>query len=126
MLRKEIRKMNIDFLTSSGHKIGLEKFLELYKEGKAILLDVRTKDEVEIFSINLGINIPLHELPDNLDKIPKNKLVATFCNEKVRSSIAYAYLLSEGFDNVKVLAATIKEVVEKLKPGFVKKLKGNE
>lgn len=125
MLKEKIRKMDIDFLTSSGHKIGLEKFLELYQEGKAILLDVRTKDEVEIFSINLGINIPLHELPDNLDRIPKDKLVATFCPEKVRAAIAYTYLLSEGFENVKILATTSKEFTDKLKPGLIKKLKKN-
>jgi rhodanese-related sulfurtransferase len=125
MLKEKIRKMDIDFLTSSGHKIGLEKFLELYQEGKAILLDVRTKDEVEIFSINLGINIPLHELPDNLDRIPKDKLVATFCSGKVRAAVAYTYLLSEGFENVKILATTSKEFADKLKPGLVKKLKKN-
>jgi len=125
MLKEKIRKMDIDFLTSSGHKIGLEKFLELYQEGKAILLDVRTKDEVEIFSINLGINIPLHELPDNLDRIPKDKLVATFCSGKVRAAVAYTYLLSEGFENVKILATTSKEFADKLKPGVIKKLKKN-
>ena len=123
MLRKKIEQMDIDFLSSGGHKIGLDKFLELWSKGEAIMLDVRLEEEVELCRFGFGINIPLHKLPENLDRIPRDKLVAVFCHEKVRSSIAYSYLLSEGFENVKILAVNAVDIVAKIKPGLVKKLK---
>jgi rhodanese-related sulfurtransferase len=46
------------------------------------------------------------------------------CPGKIRAAIAYTFLLSEGFENVKVLASTPSELVNYLKPGVVKKLKG--
>ncbi len=127
MLREKIARMDMEFLTSTGYKISLDKFLELWNKGKAIMLDVRLKEEVELSTFNFGINIPLHKLPENLEKIPKNKLVAIVCHGKTRASIAYTYLLSEGFENVKVLDAGVSEIADKIKPGLVKKLKeGNQ
>jgi len=123
MLREKIAKMDMEFLSSSSHKISLDKFLELWKKGEAILLDVRLKEEVELLTINFGINIPLNELPENLNKIPRDKLVATFCPEKIRGTIAYTYLISEGFENVKILATTAADIADKVRPGLVKKLK---
>jgi predicted sulfurtransferase len=60
MLRKKIEQMDIDFLSSGGHKIGLDKFLELWSKGEAIMLDVRLEEEVELCRFGFGINIPLH------------------------------------------------------------------
>jgi rhodanese-related sulfurtransferase len=63
-----LRSMDIGWLTTSGWKIDADKFLELWKEGKAILLDIRTREEVEFLPLTkFGINIPLHELPDRLN-----------------------------------------------------------
>ena len=123
MLREKVKQMDIEFLVSGGHKIDPDKFIELWSKGEAILLDVRLEEEAQLCKLGFGINIPLHKLPENLDKIPRDKLVVTVCLEKVRASIAFSYLLSEGFENVKVLGATLSELVSKIKPGLVKKLK---
>ncbi len=123
MLREKIAKMDMEFLTSIGYKISLDRFLELWNKGEAVMLDVRLKEEVELSSFNFGINIPLHQLPQNLDKVPGDKLVAIACHGKTRASIAYTYLLSEGFENIKVLDASTSEIADRIKPGLVKKLK---
>ena len=124
MLAEKVSRMDLGFLSANLYKIGLEKFLELWRQGKAVLLDVRTEEEAQLVSLGFGLHIPLHKLPQNLSSIPKDKLVATFCPSRIRGAIAYAYLVSEGFDNVKVLATTIGELVESVKPEFVKNLKG--
>jgi rhodanese-related sulfurtransferase len=63
-----LRSMDIGWLTTGGWKIDADKFLELWKEGKAVLLDIRTREEVEFLPLTkFGINIPLHELPDRLN-----------------------------------------------------------
>jgi rhodanese-related sulfurtransferase len=98
--------------------------LELWKEGKAILLDIRTKEEVEFLPLTkFGINIPLNELPDRLNEIPKDKVVAVYCPGGHRASMAFVYLRSKGFDNVKLFGTKQEDFAGKLRPGVVKKLK---
>jgi rhodanese-related sulfurtransferase len=124
-LREKLKKMELDWLVENNHKISLEGFIEKWKAGEALLLDVRTREEAELFKLDaFGINVPLSELPDRLSELPKDKLICTMCPGKIRAAIAYTFLLSEGFENVKVLASTPSELVDYLKPGVVKKLKG--
>ena len=124
-LREKLKKMELDWLVENNHKISLEGFIEKWKAGEALLLDVRTREEAELFKLDaFGINVPLSELPDRLSELPKDKLICTMCPGKIRAAIAYTFLLSEGFENVKVLASTPSELVNYLKPGVVKKLKG--
>ena len=70
-----------------------------------------------------GIHIPLNELPDRLEEIPRDKLVCIVCPGKVRAVMAMCYLVSEGFENVKVLSASHSEVLDRVKPSFVAGLK---
>jgi rhodanese-related sulfurtransferase len=119
-----LRSMDIGWLTTGGWKIDADKFLELWKEGKAVLLDIRTREEVEFLPLTkFGINIPLHELPDRLNEIPKDKIVAVYCPGGHRSAMAYLYLRSKGFENVKYFSTKQEEFAGKLRPGLVKKLK---
>lgn len=62
-------------------------------------------------------NIPINKIPDRICEIPKEKLVAVFCPANVRSSIVYAYLLSKGFSNVRILEGGYAALTEALKPG---------
>ncbi|WP_456455315.1 rhodanese-like domain-containing protein [Thermovibrio sp.] len=124
-LSQKVKEMNLDWLTQSNHKISLEAFIEKWKEGEAVILDVRTDEEAKLFNLEaFGIRIPLHQLPDRLNEVPKDKLVCTLCPGKIRATLAYAVLLEAGFNNVKVLASSPSELVDYLKPGVVKKLLG--
>ncbi len=122
-LREKVREMNLDWLTQNNHKISLEAFIEKWKAGEAVLLDVRTDEEAKFYSLEaFGIRIPLNQLPDRLNEIPKDKLVCPLCPGKIRATIAYSLLIDAGFDNVKVLASSPSELIDYLKPGIVKKL----
>ncbi|WP_456343105.1 rhodanese-like domain-containing protein [Thermovibrio sp.] len=124
-LREKIKEMNLEWLTQNNHKISLESFIEKWKAGEAVLLDVRTDEEAKFYSLEaFGIRIPLNELPDRLNEVPKDKLVCTLCPGKIRATLAYAVLIDAGFDNVKVLASSPSELIDYLKPGAVKKLLG--
>lgn len=79
-------------------KLNVEKFLELYNEGKCELLDVREPYEVKVWQVNFGLKIPARELPENLDKLPKDKIIVTACPGKERSNSSAMYLRSKGFD----------------------------
>jgi rhodanese-related sulfurtransferase len=79
-------------------KVDTEKFLELYNNGKCILLDVREPYEVAVWQVNFGLKIPARKLPENLDKLPKDKIIITACPGKERSNSSAMYLRSRGFD----------------------------
>jgi len=110
-----LREKTREFLANQL-KINGSGFYEKWKSGEAILLDVRSKEETDLVSINCGVNIPLNELPDRYQELPKDKLIAIFCPGKIRAGISYVFLRMKGFDNVKVLAATIDDIAALTKP----------
>ena len=64
------------------------------------LLDVRKKEEIEAGRLPNSLHIFLGELPHNLDQIPKDLPVTTFCGSGQRAIIAASILKQHGFDEV--------------------------
>lgn len=82
--------------------------LKKLSKDKDILIDVRSKYEYERGSIPDAINIPIEELRDKIDEIPKNKNVYLFCEIGLRSYLGTRILLQNGFENVKNLSGGYK------------------
>ena len=125
-----LKALTLDFFGKGKHKVSPEKFFELEN---AFLLDVRSKEEAGSISIQLEYhfnveckNIPINEIPDRIHEIPKEKSVAIFCPANVRSAIVYAYLLSNGFADVRIVEGGYSALTEALKPGKVLKAIQNE
>lgn len=70
------------------------------KFGNSFILDVRTAMEKALGSIEGSYNIPLEELRDRLDEIPKDKKVILYCTKGLKSYFASRILLQNGFDQV--------------------------
>ena len=121
-----LKNLTLDFFGKGKHKISPEKFFEMEN---GILLDVRSKEEAGSITIKMeyhfdveSMNIPINEIPDRIDEIPKGKFVAVFCPANVRSAIVYAYLLSKGFSNVRTVDGGYSALTDALKPGQVLKV----
>ena len=65
--------------------------------GDSLLLDVRDKEENQESAIPNAINIPLDELRDRLDELPKDKNIIVQCFSGHRSYFAYRMLRLHGF-----------------------------
>ncbi|MCB5253583.1 MAG: FAD-dependent oxidoreductase [Candidatus Cloacimonadaceae bacterium] len=65
-----------------------------------VLIDVRTPEEVALGSLEGQINLPVDELRQRLDEIPKNKKIIVFCGTGARSYIGARILMQSGFDEV--------------------------
>ena len=72
------------------------------------LLDVRTPDEFSLGSLPGAINIPLDEIRDRMDEIPKDKPVYVFCAVGLRGYLAYRILVQHGYDKVRNLSGGLK------------------
>lgn len=124
-MEQVLKSLTLEFFGSGQHKLTPEK---LFETESAILLDVRSREEAASLSINLTAHeniecrhIPINEMPDRSDELPKNRLIAVFCPAQVRSSIVYAFLLTKGFEQAKVLDGGYNALTEAIKPGMLLK-----
>ena len=86
-----------------------------------IRIDVRTHDEYKLGTIPRFINIPVDELREHLDELPKEKPIVVTCAVGLRGYLAYRILVQNGFKHVRnlsggyktwsVATAPIKEIV---------------
>ncbi len=117
----------IKYATPQGNKeikINIEEFLKLYKEKKAVLLDVRMPFEKKVWGVKFAIELAPDEIESNIDKLPKDKLIVTACPGSNRSPFAAAFLREKGFD-AKFLEEGLLELMKKLKGGEAKKFLEN-
>ncbi len=70
----------------------------LPRDGSVFLLDTRTSFEVMQGKIDGFVNIPLDELRDRLDEIPKDRPVYVHCHSGLRSYLACRILTGNGYD----------------------------
>ena len=70
----------------------------LARDGSVFLLDTRTPFEVMNGKIDGFINIPLDELRERLDEIPKDKPIYVHCHSGLRSYLACRILIGNGYD----------------------------
>ncbi|NLU49869.1 MAG: FAD-dependent oxidoreductase [Syntrophomonadaceae bacterium] len=63
----------------------------------AFLLDVRTPREVETGAVENAYNIPVDDIRDRLEEIPRDREVLAYCQVGIRSYIANRILRQQGF-----------------------------
>ncbi len=89
---------SFDYAARKEMKIDSNALIELLKQGKAQLIDIRFPEEYSAWKVGPSKNIPLNELPGRLSEIEKNKIVVTACPHKDRATIAMVYLRTKGID----------------------------
>ncbi len=67
-------------------------------DDRSILLDVRTAEEFEMGHLPTAVNIPVDELRDRLDELPRDRRLLVYCQVGMRGYIATRILLQKGFD----------------------------
>jgi rhodanese-related sulfurtransferase len=72
-------------------------YKELVKNG-TMIIDVRSQSEFKSGHIKGAVNIPLPEIANSLNKIPKNRVIITCCASGMRSGSAKGILKSKGYD----------------------------
>lgn len=125
-MEQVLKSLTLNYFGNGKHKISPEKFFEIEQ---GLLLDVRSKEEFDSITIKLehhvnveSLNIPINEIPNRIGEIPKTKAIGVFCPANVRSSIVYAYLLSKGFLDVRIIEGGYTALTDALKPGKVLKV----
>jgi rhodanese-related sulfurtransferase len=89
---------NFDYQARVVMKIKTPEMLVMFEEGEAVLIDIRFPEEYKAWSMGFSKNIPLNELPDRLDELPKDKLIITACPHNDRANIARMFLTLKGYN----------------------------
>lgn len=125
-MEQVLKNFTLDFFGKGKHKVSPAAFFEL---DDVVLLDVRSKEEAACLSIGLALhdnvqclNIPINQVPDRLNDIPRDKPIAIFCPASVRSAIVYSFLLTKGFSNVRILMGGYPALTNEVMPGKVLQL----
>ena len=71
---------------------------------KTFLLDVRTPSEYKLGTIQGAVNIPLNDLRERINELPKNKEIVVFCAVGLRGYLALQILQGHGFGKVRNLS----------------------
>ncbi len=77
-------------------------------EKEMFLLDIRTRDEFQLGTIEGAINIPLDELRLHLNELPRSKKLVVFCGVGLRAHVACRILMQNGFADVYNLSGGLK------------------
>ncbi len=83
----------------SLEKISLEKtLLEKMGDDQRFLVDVRTPQEFAQGHIDGAVNIPIDELRERIDEVPKDRPVVAYCKVGIRGYLATRVLAQRGYD----------------------------
>jgi rhodanese-related sulfurtransferase len=72
-----------------------------------LLVDVRAPREREQKFIDGSVSMPLNQLPQRAEELPKDRELLVYCAGGYRSSIAASLLQQKGFDRVSEIAGGI-------------------
>jgi rhodanese-related sulfurtransferase len=72
------------------------------------LLDVREPTEVEEWAYPIGVNIPLGELGDRLDEVPRDRTIVVACHSGGRSAAAGKALSDAGWSAENLVGGAVE------------------
>ena len=89
-------------------EISVEEAYQKYQQD-VFFLDVRTQEEWDQFHIPNTTLIPLGELPDRLNELPRDRQIVVVCRSGNRSQSGRDTLLNAGFTNVTSMTGGVTE-----------------
>jgi rhodanese-related sulfurtransferase len=82
--------------TGVAREISVDEAYQEYQNG-TFVVDVRTQEEWDEYHVPNVPLIPLDQLPDRLNEIPKDKIILVICRSGNRSQEGRDILLSAGY-----------------------------
>ncbi len=98
----EVEQITQEFAVegADGAEVPRTKLEQLLSRDEALLIDVRPPVEYEHGHVRNAVSLPLEELPQRLDELPRDRLIVTYCRGTycLQADEAVALLRGHGFD----------------------------
>lgn len=107
-----------NFLDKRKFNCTQEKLLQkIHDNEDFIVLDVRTYEQYKSRHVKGAVNIPLDQIYERMNELPRDKQIVVYCNTGVSSNIVQNILQNNGFRKVYNLSGgianiTIKDLIE--------------
>lgn len=111
-----LREMDIDFIVAGEYGITVAEAAKFILNDHFLFLDVRTNEEKNHLTFSFAAHIPLNELPDRFNELPRDKFIITFCVSGFRAAMGYAFLRTQGFYEIKALKGRLDELAGAITP----------
>jgi len=92
---------------------------QLVREG-AVLLDVREPVELAICRVAGSREIPMRQIPEQLDELPRDTLLLVLCHHGHRSMRVTQFLRANGFAKVSNVAGGIESWAGQIDPSLAR------
>lgn len=99
-----------------AHVLSIDEFEQLHKNNGIQLVDLRGASEYKAGHIAGAENVFVGTLPDNLNKINKDKPAVIYCQSGDRTTIGYSLLAKHGFTKIMNYSGGMSEWTNKGKP----------
>ena len=99
----EVKEIARSLPGRDGNGVSRDEVKELLI-GKAVLLDVRPRQEFETGHLRAAVNIPIDELPNRFSELPLDRQIITYCRGEycLFADEAADFLRANGFDAVRL------------------------
>ena len=87
---------------------------------RTVIVDVREPFELDICKISGAEHIPMRQIPEQLDALPKDKHLLILCHAGGRSRRVTEFLRARGFDAVSNIAGGIDGWAQEIEPGMAR------
>lgn len=85
---------------AAGMEITVQEFDALRRDGVTMtIVDVRNPPEIAVCAFDGSTNIPMHDIPANLDSLPDDGRLVVVCHHGSRSLQVTAWLHRNGLTN---------------------------
>lgn len=91
-------------------QLNVKSFAELWQtetKSKPVLLDVREAWEISFANISGSLNIPMNQIPERLNELPKDTPIIVMCHHGGRSQSVAQFLAHNGFNQLSNLKGGI-------------------
>lgn len=88
-----------------ARRVTINELKEMLAKNEAVVIDVRNQASYDIGHIKGAQLIPLNEVVNRMDQLPRNKLIVTYCScpAEHTAAIAVNNLKGKGFENAAAL-----------------------
>ncbi len=112
-----LREMDLEYLVMGEYGITVEEAAKYIDHDHFVFLDLRTQEEHDHLLFPRTLHIPIHELPDRIDEVPRDKFVITFCLSGFRAAMGYVFLRTQGYYEVKAMKGRLDQMAGAITPG---------
>lgn len=100
-------------------EITVQELQQAISDGDApFLLDVRELQEIEICALEFDLAVPLGELEDRFEEVPRDQPVVVYCRSGARSMGAGNFLATQGFSDIANLKGGILAWAREIDPSM--------